>query len=50
MKSPPDGIKLIVDRETGLPSNLSEIMVRANLISALMYLSVHRLILIPFFL
>jgi hypothetical protein len=30
MKSPPDGIKLIVDRETGLPSNLSEIMVRAN--------------------
>lgn len=27
-KSPPEGIRLVVDEETGLPTNLGELMVR----------------------
>ncbi len=36
IKQVPDGTKLIVDSETGLPQNLGEIMVRIDIHSVLL--------------
>lgn len=32
VKNPPEGIRLVLDDETGMPGSLSEIMVRRNFI------------------
>ena len=43
LQSPPEGTKLVVDSDTGLPSNLSELKVRAPvvvLISFVLYATI----------